>query len=240
LKDLNKIKRIAVMGFPHSGTTILRRILGSHSQLFDITNELPLYRLCKDYLKLMKELDEKALAKGKSGWVVKDPVVRSFADIINGIISNLKIVVIVRDGRDVIVSLRRRDVKNLQENMKSWIRSSNIVNSYMNDNIDFYFIKYEDMVKSPAVMFSNLLNWFGLSNEPIWNTYTKVKRSVNKGKILDERPSRLDHADFRTWQTNQPLFDGSGRWKTLATDEELEAFKDEKFSTILYNWGYSE
>ena len=41
----------------------------------------------------------------------------------------------------------------------------------------------------------------------------------------EEIKSIIDHKNLRNWQVNQPLFDGSGRWREEMSIEEKKLFK---------------
>ena len=48
-----------------------------------------------------------------------------------------------------------------------------------------------------------------------------------------------NHAQYRNWQTNQPIFDGSGRWKKELDVEEKKIIK-EIGGDMLVRYEYAE
>ena len=52
--------------------------------------------------------------------------------------------------------------------------------------------------------------------------------------------SGKDHKEYRNWQINQQLFDGSGKWVKEMTEVEKTSFKADKDAVqMLINFGYT-
>ena len=130
--SMNKMYRdyIFIIGCGHSGTTLLNKIIGNHMNVLGFNYETKLF-LSDDQntIKKLDEYEQKRKYREKKYIVEKTPVHVYCIDKMYKYIKNPKIIVMVRDGRDAICSLKKRygsfkKAKNrwINDNFE-WIRS---------------------------------------------------------------------------------------------------------------------
>eukprot|EP00941_MAST-03F_sp_MAST-3F-sp1_P000361 g361.t1 len=100
---------VFVVGCGHSGTTLLRRLIGQHPEVYDVRRETRLFHLspCQAEIKMAK-IRLRCSQQGKQRWIEKTPShIRSIPRMFDQV-SNARIISLVRDGRDVALSIKRR------------------------------------------------------------------------------------------------------------------------------------
>ncbi len=111
------VRRIAIdkgpafiVGCGHSGTSLLRAILGSHSRIYAVPGEsrVALESDVREFRKTVSGFDKQTVANGKKRWFEKTPKPIQHIDKILNWISDAKIIIILRNGRDVAYSIKQR------------------------------------------------------------------------------------------------------------------------------------
>jgi hypothetical protein len=108
-----------------------------------------------------------ALTRGKSRWGGKTPdYTRSIESLID-FFPDIKIIHLVRDGRDVALSLYNKlwgpkDAYVAATFWKKRVDSATIGKRFTNKR--FIEIRYEDLLKTPDIVFKQLLNFFDFSD----------------------------------------------------------------------------
>ena len=90
-------------------------------------------------------------------------------------------------------------------------------------------IRCEDLARQPETTLARVCDTIGEAHAPDmlqhggdWIEWNGMKRLDDVGAL----EGYLAHHRLRTWQVNQPLFDGSGRWRTELTADEQQRFKE--------------
>jgi hypothetical protein len=196
------MQKILVTGYPHCGTTILRKIIGNHSLILDIPLE-------------MRTIDNgqirRAKALGKIGVVIKEPFLLRLGKNMRQIrekYKDYKIVMIMRNPVDIVSSMNMRFNNDIPSNhsFEQWQRYAHI---YLDPISDFAFkIKYEEMFDNDYQKLKELFVWLGLEwSDDVINTNEDRKTNHNRGVLPkdDEQPPRNHSDNFRTWQINQKV-----------------------------------
>jgi len=231
---------IFIVGCGHSGTSVLLRLLGAHSKIYGVPYESKLFR----YPELKQRLTAKiwnrnTIAHRKHRWAEKTPVHVRMIDRIFELYPEARVLFIVRDGRDVAVSIRKR-FGDFATGLKRWVDDNRQGLSW-SDDPRVMRVRYEDLVKQYDETMPGICDFIGEAFEegliayheaPAYDLATETR---NPGSEW-----RKDHAEYRTWQMNQKLFDGSGKWIKEMTEEEKLRFKADKDAVqMLIDFGYA-
>jgi hypothetical protein len=231
---------IFVVGCGHSGTSVLLRLLGAHSKIYGVPYESKVFR----YPDLKQSLTAKiwnrnTIAQRKHRWAEKSPVHVRMIDKIFAMYPEARVVFIVRDGRDVAVSIRKR-FGDIETGLNRWV-DDNRHGLNWSDDPRVITVRYEDLVKRYDETMPGICKFIGEAFEeglidyhetPVYDL-TKEARSPGSEGLRK-------HAENRTWQMSQKLFDGSGKWIKEMTEEEKACFKaDKEAIQMLINFGYA-
>lgn len=224
---------IFIVGCGHSGTTLLLRVVGSHPDVHPILDESQTFEKARLYK--LKRFDLQAHQYEKSRWVEKTPRHILHIEDIFKARPKAKILLILRDGRDVAVSIRNRTGR-LEDGIKRWIEDNREGEAWWDDS-RVKVLQYEDLVEHFATKLNSMLQFLELPySEDCLNFNTKLKHP----EIGHQKPGSAygeNHLEYRMWQVTQPLFDGRSRWKKGMNEAEKKMFK-ERAGEILIRYGY--
>ena len=182
---------ILIVGLPHSGTTLLRRMLGSHPQIVEHCKEsLPFDRYKSNSLHLYKlPIDS------------DDLLSRVFT------CSNAhRIIHIQRNYDDLISSMQRRfpnvPFSQSQADHKVFLRDNLRKLAHIT-------INYEDLVENPRDVLTSICCCIGIRFHERMLFFhlnpCNITNSGNRIQIPERRPDDINHELLRLWQINQPL-----------------------------------
>lgn len=210
---------VFITGCGHSGTSLLLAILGSHSRLCPVPYESKLgYKTLKRKIYLWR-FDRLAIARGKTRWIEKTPKHIHCIGQLLSIRPGTKVLIIIRDGRDVACSYRER-FGDLEKGIKTWV-TDNLAGKRYWGHPDVLVLKYEDLLDSFEPTIKKILAFLGEDYEPSLVHFYREPKYFYSDKL--EKPASVsgeDHDQYRNWQINQPLFDGRGRWHSLTAEEK--------------------
>ena len=226
-RDTGSNSPIFIVGCGHSGTSILLAILGAHSRICAVPYES--YLACdlatmkprpRDEAKAMiRGFDALVVSEKKARWVEKTPIHVRFIAELFALCPECKILLIIRDGRDVACSLQDRN-GDLQEGIDRWVLDNTAGEEFWN-NPNVHVLKYENLVEDYQGTMLAVMQFLGEKFEKQMANYYKVPK-LWYAKELEKPPDAFgpNHEKFRNWQINQPFFDGRGKWKRLSEDEK--------------------
>ena len=195
-----------VCGCPHSGSTLMQAVIGSHSNIHAIKGETRLF-----YASDLKDMNAyycQAADHGKCRWVEKTPEHIHRLGGILGRLKTAKVIIMIRDGRDVAASLFAR-TSQLRDSISRWKNDNKIALNFANHPC-VLLVKYEDMVVKFKETATRVFDFIG-------EEYEDAVKDFHKRQDVVERPqlarSRNEILKLRAWQISQPLFDGRGRYK---------------------------
>ena len=196
--------KILVHGFPHSGTSILKSIIGQNVNVVEFPYETKIMPKGFNLIKWPYSPDSFFSQEYKSFFKV----------------------FIIRNPYFVISSMNRRydnhfyekdnpgaSVEAWEKVAEKWIKSKNYKK--------FYVVRYEDLFKGNYIELENIFNFLNLEFEKKIILNKNKEYKIAKGvKLEKERPSPKNHAAFRTWQINQ-VFKNMNKLNklTLSTDQ---------------------
>jgi len=222
---------VFVLGCLHSGTTITTRLLGNHPRLMHAEDrETNLFASSAEEVdRRLRQWDSACVRAGKSRWVEKSVVHTYMVPKLLAARPQAKFVMVVRDGRDVVASLKTRQYaySGLDELIQCWTRANDILTQLVR-RPGTILIRYEDLVREPVATLTAVCDAIGeafapemLQHDGNWIEWNGLKRMNEIGEL----EGHLSHRRLRTWQVNQPLFDGSGRWRRELSPDEQRRFK---------------
>lgn len=239
LYGFSKYRPIFIVGCGHSGTTIMLRVLSSHSKIFGINYESHAFRKGVHGFKLFRDWEKERKKNNLNYWLEKTPRHVRYLNEIMNYFPNSKIIVMVRDGRDVAISIKKR-YGNINVGINRWIEDNQKALSYKS-HPNFIFSRLEDFTGNPAEEVKRICDLLDLK-------FSKEMLDVNKTKFKYEnqevrKSSNVKHGDGhvvnRNWQINQPIFKDTSRWKKEATVKDREAFENKDFIELLKKFHYS-
>lgn len=232
---------VFVVGCGHSGTSIMLRILGNHPKLMPIPKETAMFlRTDKVIATQMAEWDTQCAEQGCTRWVEKTPPHIFQIGRFLGLRPNSQFVLMLRDGRDVVSSLRhRKGYEDVADRIDRWVYD-NAAGMPFWDHPQVKVVKYEEFVENPGGVVADICAFLGLdAGDGIFSYHKDEAHWYSK---RDDRPDVIethdDHMALRNWQINQPVFDGRGKWKDDMPDSERAAFKTSEAQQLLVKLGY--
>ena len=228
---------IFIVGCGHSGTTILNKIIGNHRDVYGIPNETFLFsRNHNEIISLVKGYNENKKKINKKYICEKTPRHVYFLDKMYVYTKNPKIIVITRDGRDVVSSIKKRN-GNIHFGIDRWINDNHQWLNHKNKD-QFHVLKYEDFVKNTKETMIKICQFLEMDYYDEILNYKKEKITLPpdffNGLIQDEK-----HDKLRSYQINQDIYDGSNRWIKDLTQEEIQLLYSHKaFLLMMEKLGY--
>jgi hypothetical protein len=149
-----------------------------------------------------------------------------------------QIILMLRDGRDVVCSLKPRiGYAAFEDRLERWIYDNMAGQPYW-QHPQVKVVKYEDLVTTTEATLRGLCQFLGEEYSPQLLEYHKTEHRWYSDKI--EKPDAIKtHDDLnRNWQINQPIFDGRGRWLAEMTEAEKDKFKNSPAQQLLEQCGY--
>lgn len=228
-----------ICGCGHSGTTLIANILGTHPQIHVPLRETNLF-LVPPILRPMiyRRTTREVLGAGKPMLVEKTPRHIRKLEQIRAAFPGARIVIPVRDGRDVAASLYKRTGR-MGYSTRRWIDANRIVADQIGRD-DVFIYRHEDLVRHSEEVLRRMCAFLGVDYTPDLLEYHKVERNwhgLSRTKKTEKRWG-LHHNRRRNWQVNQPFFDSSGSWRKLLNEDDLVAIIEGEGRPLMELFGY--
>jgi len=213
---------IIIGGCGRSGTTLMLSILSAHPEVFCIEEETQAFcpNAYSDNVDLNAPFNIDLLFEGHlipgfdksfKRWCEKTPKnILFFERIIDHFNNKVKLINIVRDGRDVILSKHPTKPKDFHVSVERWVDEVKEGMKYEN-NKNVYTIRYEDLVLNYKSIIGPLIKFLELeSNDNMtnWYEFATVRSNVAWSKGV------------------QPIFNKSvGKWQNTKRWKEKRRVK---------------
>lgn len=200
-------KKILVSGFPHSGTSILRTIVGHIPDVRDVPMEA---------FETQLKSDDKFV-------VYKQPFfLPEYANR-----QDTHIIMVMRNPLWIYSSLNRRfGINGIPHNhsMEAYVRTLEQFKRFTNDpQPRMHLIRYEDMFENNFMKLKKIFKNLGLEYSDEIFDNTKYENMINKTtfeKIETEPPAR-NQGEFRNWQIQQPFVNNNDPKKIQLTTQQM-------------------
>jgi tRNA G46 methylase TrmB len=220
-------KKIIIFGFCHSGTSILKSIIGHCKDVHEIIDETNLINTKNINL---NNLNKKFI-------LCKTPFFKEeyLSDKYNDYIK----IFIIRNPLWIYSSLNKRYDYNLPDKV-SFKRYINILDKfiyYKNNQIqNLHLIKYEELFTDNYKNIKNILNLIGLqyTNDIFKNELydNNIISSIKDKPIIV--PKNNQHELYRTWQINQPFINNNTLDKLNLQQKQIDEIINNNLVNILY------
>ena len=236
---------IFIIGCGHSGTTLLNKIIGNHKNIYGIdyeTNiffysELKILNELKSFVNEKNKLDKKYICE-------KTPKHVYCIDKMYKYTINPKIIVMTRDGRDVICSLKKR-FGTINHGLQRWIDDNNQWINHKNNQLinhkninNFFIFKYEDLVKNKTETINKICKYLKIEYYDEIFDYDKKELKLSDD-FFNGIINNNKHNELRQFQINQDIYDGTNRWKSELSKEELNIiYSNKEFIRIMKKLDY--
>ena len=247
---------IFVVGCGHSGTSLMRRLLGLHRRIYALPFETNMFLESDAAPRLTASILEMATITARTVMVQRQYAVHevshsiatiaTLADALTGLANKArwvektprhvyrmstmlsafpesKIILMIRDGRDVVVSLRDRfDSENAFEKaVRRWVDDNECAEPFWGHEAVLP-VKLEALIADPAGTLRGVHRF-------IEEAYDDQAERFGDARHSDlDAPSALgpaQWAQYRDWLARQPLFDTRGKWKQRMSEPEKQVFK---------------
>jgi hypothetical protein len=149
-----------VMGCGHSGTTVLRELIGAHSRIFKTPDDVKLFRLAEpEREETIARWNEETLALGCRRWLDKMAAYVHDVDAILARFPGASLFVAVRDGRDVAVSLRKR-YGDFARGVARWLDDNRAALRFATHPA-VMLVQYEELVRDPRATMRRVFERIG-------------------------------------------------------------------------------
>jgi hypothetical protein len=238
---------IFIIGCGHSGTTILNKIIGNHKNIYGLDYETSIFEKLDDNGVLNKlSIYDNNRKSVKKKWICeKTPRHTYHLARIYKLANKPKIIIVVRDGRDVIASLFKRYM-DFDKSINRWINDNfewiNYFlvknNADLINNENFHLVKYENFVSNPEIEIKKVCDFIKEEYDDNMLNYKKEQILLPKN-ILKTRIDGKEHNLLRLYQINQDIYDGSGRYQKDLTEIQLnKIYSNENFIYLMKLFDY--
>jgi protein O-GlcNAc transferase len=233
---------VFIVGCGHSGTTLMAALLGRHDNLYLIPYETGIFHFKNSGNQVARFFSEKSKETSGKRLLEKTPRHVHRIGRIFRLFPKAQIIGMMRDGRDVACSIRKRN-GNLEQGVRRWLKDCKALEEYMNDP-RLMVVRYEDLVLKSENTIGKILEFLNESGDPkklledqsavSWSGASPVPAAERK---LNERD--LKHLERRKEQINKPIYDGRGLWREQMNNEEHDKIIKVAGETLT-KWGYSD
>ncbi len=208
---------VFIVGCGHSGTTLMISILHAHPDLYAVPGETDIFDPRRSRKAIGGWYERQKAEAGPGRRVVeKTPKNVRFLARAFRLFPNCRVVVVTRDGRDVVCSLRKRTGR-FPGAVVRWLYDTGQGMAWA-ERDQVLSIRYEDLVADFEGTLTRVCVFLGLGFHPdLWSFHEAGYD--NRGP--KRRTTVTEHSRLRTAQARAPLFDARGKWRECLSDWEI-------------------
>lgn len=232
---------VFIVGCGHSGTSIMLAILGNHPSFYSITYESAIFQRSEAEIRtIMLQWDRECIEAGKKRWIEKTPphIFQIGKFLLHR--PQSKFIIMLRDGRDVVCSLKSRtEYQDFGTRVERWVYDNLAGLLYWN-HPNVMVVKYEDLIVEAETTLKKIFAFLEESYANKVLDYHQNQKRWYHSEITKplEVATHDNHHQLRNWQINQPLFDGRNKWQSIMSSEEKRIFKTTAQKYLL-QFGYA-
>ncbi|WP_246810082.1 sulfotransferase [Methyloligella sp. GL2] len=217
----------------------MANMFAAHPQVFIPMRETEIFHFTAETRRGLRNLQEQAKLAGKPHLAEKTPIHVFSLDRIRELVPGATFVIMMRDGRDVAASFVKR-WGNADGGFRNWVDASEIATEARGAD-DAIVVRYEDLIADPQDVLEKVCGFVGMPFDPAMLEYYKVQRSWFGVKRPEKTGGKdgVEHKTLRSWQVNQPIFDGRGGWRKILRDEDVARFKTSPANELMQRFGYA-
>jgi hypothetical protein len=227
---------VFIAGCGHSGTTMLRHLMGLHRNLYAPPYESRVFFHPAIKIRLAAAVwSFAAISNGKSRWVEKTPAHIYHLGGIFKCYPKAKVILLIRDGRDVSMSLNKR-WGNFERSVQRWVEDNKAGEPYWT-HPQVLKLNYEVLVAD----FENQMRAIcAFIDEPFDESLLtfaseELSRDVSSAGLTHDGPKVKE---LRDRQIQSGLYNAKGRWVKEMTEEQKTLFK-KMAGEMLIEYGYA-
>lgn len=223
-KSFGPLPPVFVTGCPHSGTSLVTRILSAHSQLSAAPGETWAFTLTS--FGAARALIAAAPSRPSQRLLEKTPIHLLYLNRIWDLFPDAQVVIAVRDGRDVACSLRARGVETFASALATWTMYAETAEEHRS-HPRVTIVRLEDLVEHPDAEAARLLDSLALPREDVLNYHEETVSwyASERDSTRPDSVSGSDHDAYRNWQINQPVFSTTHRWSEDMGESDEQALE---------------
>lgn len=221
---------VFICGCGHTGSTLMARILASHSDVFSVPYETRVFvgkfpafgglsKICEEFEKSKRKV-----------WVEKTPKHIHNVSLIKSMFPGAKFIITARDSRDVVASLGHR-YQDFDRAYHRWMDDSSASLDALSLP-DTMLWRLEDLIENAEGSLRSICDFIGTEYDPALLEYHQ--KPVQWGTGRNMKP----HDELRQVQVNSPIQDTRGRWKTDLPAEYLDKLTTGEALEISQAMGY--
>jgi len=205
-----KKEPVIIAGCGRSGTSLLLSVLSAHPNIYGISKETNIFGYqrkfnsnyfnrinnCRKLLPYLLE-DEKILTSKR--WCEKTPRNIRFIDsILKEFKNKVKIIHIVRDGRDVITSIHPQ-TNEYHIDINRWI---NDVSCGLNwkDSDNVFLVKYEELVNNHKETIVEILRFLGEDYDIALENFQSTSNVRQHDAFRDRNVKKINNSSINKWK----------------------------------------
>ncbi len=202
LLALSRKDPVVIGGCGRSGTTLLLAILGAHPSVLALPEEVyAFYPQPFRLSRLIDAVEDHGSGRTWTRWCEKTPKnVRAFKEINQIFNSEVRLVHMVRDGRDVVTSHHPSDASRYYISPERWVAD---VSAGLEYGEDAYLLRYETLVQEPKKNLQDLCKFIGEEFDERLLAYEQFS-SVRENKAWEARQASPLHPErLERWRAEQ-------------------------------------
>ena len=230
-----EIHKVLVTGFPHSGTSIMRAVLGNVDGVYAHPFEATM---------VTEKMAKKAKQENASRVVVKWPWNRTdFFDAEHEVFGEYKKIFVIRSPYYTYSSLN--DIKSANEphtRLGDWQKAAQYwIALNESDRKDMICVKYEDLFLRDYTGMREVISKVGITeyNHNAYRENETYTHQIDNFKAEDVKSvprAGIEHSKYRLWQMKQPFKSTNGPARLNLTKEQIREISSMVETTVL---GYS-